>query len=222
MKNRIVFFLISIILMPCLCFGQNRKISGTITAFNKYPLKHLTVHARKAKTEAVTDENGNFEIEVARNDKIEIRDPVFEPYSRKVGKSDSVVNINVYIHNDEKSLQTVITKGYITREHLDYGAQHLWHENNVYHQFRTVWDAIKHAIPEATISQENGHMGVVLRGNSSITQSNQALIIVNGQVTDDPGYIQPDNIYRITRLSMSATALYGSRAANGVISIETR
>lgn len=62
-----------------------------------------------------------------------------------------------------------------------------------------------------------------IRGDRSILGSNEPLILVDGVVTDDIGYISPDEVERIDVLKdASSTAIYGSRGANGVILITTR
>ena len=62
-----------------------------------------------------------------------------------------------------------------------------------------------------------------IRGDRSILGSNEPLILVDGVVTDDIGYITPDEVERIDVLKdASSTAIYGSRGANGVILITTR
>ncbi len=62
-----------------------------------------------------------------------------------------------------------------------------------------------------------------IRGDRSILGSNEPLILVDGVVTDDIGYITPDEVELIDVLKdASSTAIYGSRGANGVILITTR
>ena len=114
-------------------------------------------------------------------------------------------------------------EGYITKDNLDFGIKNLWKKNNVFSQFHDVFEAIKYALPEATIiTDSDGKRGVEFRGTKSIEYNNKALIVVDGMVIDDPGFLPPSSIYRITKLTSTASALYGSRAANGVVNIETK
>ncbi len=201
---------------------QFHKISGTLVAFDKFPLKHVKIKAKKAKTEVLTDDNGHFELVVKDKDVIQVNDPIFYPYSKKLKEDDKDLRINLFIKNDDATMEAAVNEGYITNADMDYGRNNLWKKNNVFYQFRDVYEAIKYAIPSATIIYEGTTEGVSFRGTKSILHSNRALILVDGQVIDDPSDIQPSVIYRITKLSHTAAALYGSRAANGVISIETR
>ena len=192
----IVLFLVT----PLTAFGQTRKITGTVVAFEQFPLKHVVVKARKAKTETTTDENGKFEIEVVSNkDMLMIKDPVFLDYSKKIGENDNDLHINLIIKNDEQSMNEAVSSGYIASTDMDYGRNHLWKYNNVFYQFNDAYEAIKYALPEARIVIENGRKGVQFRGAKSITQSSAALIVVDGVVVDDVGFLTGASIKRITK-----------------------
>src|SRR5690606_34266694 len=68
-------------------------------------------------------------------------------------------------------------------------------------------------------------MSIVIRGANSLTQDNSPLYVIDGFPIEDPetAGINPDDIESINILKdASATAIYGSRAANGVIVIETK
>ena len=75
----LIFF--SLLTFPLLSSSQTRKLSGTVLSFNKYPVKGVTVKAKKAKTEAVTNEVGEFEIEVKTKDVLRIKESVFMEYN---------------------------------------------------------------------------------------------------------------------------------------------
>ena len=207
---------------PVIGFSQTHKITGTVKAFNKFPLKHVTVKARKAKTEVKTDENGKFELEVNKNDVIQIKESVFLDYNKKVSENDKSLDINLIIKNSDKDREKVVRDGFIAREDLEYGMANLWQWNNEFTQFSDPYDAIKYALPESTIIVENGRKGVQFRGPKSITGSNAALILVNGVITEDASFVNPSEIISIRKLTTSQAALFGARAANGIVSIETR
>ncbi len=211
-----------ILLMPLTATCQFHKISGTVLVFGKFPIKQLKVKAKKAKTEALTDSTGHFELVAKTSDIIQVNDPVFYPFSKKVEQQDSVIQIKLFVKNDDEDMQKAVDAGYISNSDMEYGKENLWQNNNIFYQFHDVYDAIKYALPEATIIYEGSTKGVEFRGTKSIYHSNRALIVVNGQVLDDPSDLQPATIYRITKLSTAAASLYGSRGANGVVSIETK
>ena len=214
--------LIIFLVTPILGFSQTRKISGTVVGFDKFPLKNITITAKKAKTKAITDDKGYFEIEVRKNDLIRIRETVFVEYSKKISDDMKSLQINLIIKNDQKSIEKVVEEGYLSREDMEYGRKNLWHLNNEFRQFNDAYDAIKYALPESTIIIENGKKGVQFRGPKTIYGSNLALILVDGVIVDDVSFINPGDIISIMKLNSSAAALYGARAMNGVISINTR
>jgi len=215
------FFFVFVVI-PILCFGQTSKISGTVVAFNKFPLKNITVTAKKAKTEAVTNDKGQFEIEVKKNDILQINESEFIEYSKKISKNDNDLNINLIIRNNERDMKNVVEQGFITQQNLDYGVKNLWHWNNEFSQFTDTYDAIKYALPESTIIYEDGRKGIQFRGPKTMTGSNFALILVNGVIADDVSFVTPADIISIRKLSSTQAALFGARAGNGVISIETQ
>lgn len=207
---------------PLISPAQTRKITGTIVAFKKFPLKNITVTAKKARTQTVTNEMGQFELEVKNKDIIQIKESAFEEYNRRISNSDQELEINLIVKTDEKDMNKAVKQGNISREDLIYGIQKLFYANNIFSQFNDVYQAIKYAVPECRIITENGQRGVQLRGPKTITGSNMALMIVNGVIVDNVDFVTPIDIVKIRRLTTPQAALFGARAANGVITIETR
>jgi TonB-dependent starch-binding outer membrane protein SusC len=217
-KLILLIFLVS----PAYTFSQSRKISGTLVAFEKFPLTNVRIMAKKAKKTAISDDKGYFEIEVLKNDLLRIRETAFVEYNKKITDDVNSIQINLIIRNDQKSIEKAVEGGYITRENLEYGMKNLLHFNNEFSQFSDAYEAIKYALPESTIIIENGKKGIQLRGPKTMSGSNMALLIVDGVIVDDVNFINPGDILGISKLSSSASALYGARAMNGVINIKTR
>ena len=218
--RRFVFTII--IIVPILGYSQTRKLTGTVVCFNKYPVNNITVEAKKAKTEAVTNENGEFEIEVKNNDVIRIRESVFLEYNQKVTEETESLKINLIFENSKKNVEVATNAGFISKEDLEYGLEYLFQENSFYSTFTDAYQAILYALPESVLIVENGQKGIQFRGPKTITGSNAALILVDGVIADDVSFVNPVQIISITKLSSSAASLYGGRGGNGVISIRTR
>jgi len=217
-----IFIFLSFLISPLLSSSQTRKISGTVLSFNKYPLKGITVKAKKAKTEAITNEAGEFEIEVKTKDVLRIKESVFMEYSQKITEETQSLKINLIFENKGKNIKIASEAGYLAREDLEYAVENLYFENNIYAHFVSVFDAIKYALPETTIIIEGGQKAVQFRGAKSIHGSNAALMLVDGVIVEDVSFINPPQIVSISKLSTSQAALFGARAANGVILIQTR
>ena len=221
MKRLFLFALVSI----CFSFvlqAQTMEVKGTVYAFNKYPLKNVTVKAKKSKQETKTDENGRFTIEVKAKDQLNIEAVAFEKFTYRLGNDPETIKVNLIYIDKKKNLDLAANGGFISRENLQYGLQNLGHENNVFSSFTNVFDAIIYAIPAARVMSENGVQKIQLRGVKTTTGSNAALIVVNGFLNDDVSYIIPSDIVSIKQLQPSAAAIYGTGSANGVIAIKTQ
>ena len=222
--NRVFFYtLFSLLLiLPLAATAQPLKVRGTVVAFNTYPLSNVEVKARKAKTAVRTDSAGYFELEVGKKDVILISESGFADYSRKLTDSDGSVRINLIILNTPGNPERVARAGYISRENMEFGFANLANENNIYSTFTDIYDAIRYAEPSANIIVENGVKGVMFRGNKTFQGSQMALVVVDGVIVDDISSIIPSQVMSIRKLSGPAASIYGARAGNGVIAIETR
>lgn len=216
------FIFFSFLILPILCSGQTRKLSGTVLSFNKYPVKGVTVKAKKAKTIAITNEAGQFELEVKTKDVLRIKESVFVEYNQKITEEMQSLKINLLFDNKGKNIEIAADAGYLSREDLEYAVENLYLENNIYAKFTDVFDAIKYSLPETSIIVEGGQRAIQFRGAKSIYGSNAALLLVDGVIVEDVSFINPPQIVSISKLSTSQASLYGARAANGVILIETR
>ena len=217
------FLLIAIFVIPFAGLTQTPKVSGTIISFNQFPLGNVTISAKKAKTVAVTDDRGRFEIEVKKNDVLRIKEPGFAEHSHRVTDFEKSIRINlIFLVEEDDNVELVVSRGHMSQTNLEYGLQNLSHENSIYGQFTDAYDAIKYAIPSATIINQGGGKGVQLRGTRSFTASSAALIVLDGLIVDDVNFVTPSTIISIKKLDNSQAALYGGQGANGVILIETR
>lgn len=202
-------------------FAQTITVEGKITAFNKYPLANIEVKAKKSKAISTTNTNGIFSIEIKKKDVLSIRNPLFHLYEEKVSEKTGVLSINLFFDENDENVKKAIEKGYFTEADLNYALENMGRENNIFSLFNDVYEAIKYAIPEASMVEKNGSVGFILRGTNSIHGSNKAIYVVNKNVVGDISYIIPSEIRKIWKLPTSQSAMYGSRAGNGVICIET-
>ncbi len=222
MKTRVQWLVIfSFIIIPLMGFGQTRKISGTVTSFKQYPVKGITIKAKKAKTETKTNEKGEFVIEVKKKDVIKISESVFQDYTMKITDDIQSLDINLIFDNTGRNYEIATEAGYLSKENLEYALTNLSEANNPYANFVNVFDAIKYALPETTLIVENGNRAVQFRGAKSVYGSNAALMVVDGVIVEDVSFINPPEIKSIAKLPPSQASLYGARAGNGVIVIET-
>lgn len=217
-----ILLIITLITLSFLGYSQNRVIEGYVISFKTYPIKNIKVTAKKSKEVITTDENGFFRIEVEKGDVIRIKDPVFLNHQMKVSDDIDNMNINLIFEDSEKNIEKAVQKGYFKEEDLLYALENLYRKNNIYSHFADVYDAIKYAVPQAqSVEITTGEKAFVLRGINSLTGNNFALYLLNNKLIQDVSFIDPMEIKKIRALSNTQAALYGSRAAAGIISIET-
>lgn len=221
MKNRISFFLI-LFAFSFTAKAQTSEIVGTINSFNRFPLKNVSITAKKSKQTTVTDDNGRFKISVNKNDQLIIEAEAFKKFIYRTKENENSIKVNLIFEDKKKNKEIAINGGFISREHLEDGLKNFAYENNVYSSFTNIFDAIIYAIPQAKLISENGLQKVQMRGAKSTTASNAALMVVNGFLTEDVSYIIPSNLVSIKLLPPSAAAIYGTGSINGVIEIKTK
>ena len=84
--------------------------------------------------------------------------------------------------------------------------------------YTNIFEMIKGEVPGVIVSGSS----IKIRGGSSLTQNTEPLYVVNGVMVSQIGDILPDAVKSIEVLKGTAAAIYGSRAANGVILIKTK
>ena len=248
MKARLRFiFMLLFMVLVYQVKAQERTVSGKVTsATDDSGLPGVNVVLKGTATGTVTDLDGNFKVSVPDSEAILLFSSIgFSNQEVKVG-SRSVIDI--VLQEDVKQLgEVVVTAFGVEREKkaLGYAVQELDAEELVKGQVRSPLQSLQGKVAGVQIGNASGALGasttVVLRGTSSLTGSNQALFIVDGvpinNVNNNGGGvlagavdggnaandIDPENIESVTILKgASASALYGSRAANGVVLITTK
>jgi TonB-linked SusC/RagA family outer membrane protein len=247
MKKRLLQLLFLLTLASASAYAQT--VTGTVTAAGDgTPVPGVSVLLKGSSSGTTTDSEGKFTLTVPdpQNSVLVLSFIGFATQEIAVGNQS---NINVVMQEDTKELsEVVVTALGIQREAktLVYATQtvptgqltEVRDANNVINSFQG-------KIANAQINQGSGGPGsgarIVLRGNRSIQNSNNALIVVDGvpinnstssaagsdfgsiQSSDGASNINPDDIESVTILrGASAAALYGSEAGNGVIVITTK
>ena len=229
---------------PFAMMAQAVNVSGTVTSSEDgLAMPGVSIIVVGTTTGTSTDFDGNFSIDANEGDKLQFS---FIGYSDKtVAVSGS--SMNVVLNPDAAALdEVVVTAVGITREKkaLGYSVTSVGSEELSAGAPMNAMDGLKGKVAGVSISNSSGAPGsstkVILRGYSSIGGNNQPLYVVDGSPinnssTGSTGFtrsadfgngaqdINPDDIANVSILKgASATALYGSRAANGVILITTK
>jgi TonB-dependent SusC/RagA subfamily outer membrane receptor len=200
--------------------AQTRVVYGKLTAFNKFPLKNIEVHARKTRSSVVSDSTGMFSIVCKESDNIRIKPKAFQPVSRKVTPETDTLHINLIFVDTKSNRELATGYGYINERDLTYALGHLAHENNEFCNYSNIFELMQGRFAGVTVNVSQ--QTVYVRGVTSITTSNEALYVLDGMVVNDIGFVHPCEVKSIEILKDGMAAIYGSRGANGVVLIETK
>ena len=206
-----------------------RTIKGVvIDDESKQTLPGASVKVRNSNTAVSTNVNGGYTIQAKSGDVLVFSFIGYESKSITVGNSST---INVALSPDSKSLNEVFVIGYgtVSRPDLTGSVAQVKMVDMEKSPVSSFEEALAGRVPGVTVSSSDGQpgegMSVIIRGASSLTQSTSPLYVIDGFPVEDfdRGSINPDDIESINILKdASASAIYGSRAANGVVMIETK
>jgi len=224
-------------------------ITGTVRGPDSQPLGGVTVVVKGTKHGVVTDANGRFTLAANIGDVLEISSIGFETQSYPIKNASSALTI-VLKHSDNKLDETAVIGYGTTTKRLATGSVGTITSKDIENQPVTnVLQALEGRIPGLLISQTSGQPGagvtVNIRATGSLLSGTYPLYIVDGvPFVSEPLYtaggnttrnmtpsygnsplnmMNPSDIESISVLKdADATAIYGSRGANGVILITTK
>jgi len=220
---------IIIFLFPLFTFSQNRLITGTIEDSMRKPLEGVTVKVKNRNISTVSDKDGHFKIKVDEdNVTLSFSHIGYATKEIKVGVS---TNIDVYLIESTSTLNEVVVIGYgsVKKKDLTGSVSKVDMSDLQKAPVRSFDEALAGRVAGVQVSSSDGQPGaavnIVIRGNNSITQDNSPLYVIDGFPIENPNnnIIDPSEIESMEILKdASATAIYGSRGANGVIIITTK
>jgi TonB-linked SusC/RagA family outer membrane protein len=224
-----------------------KQVTGKVTDVKDgTPLSGASVKIKGTSKGTLTDANGEFRISVSGNDVLVVSSVGYSDREVPVGDQTS---LNITLTQGENVMNEVVVTALGIRRsknQLPYSAQQVSGAEISKTRDDNFLSSLSGKVSGLEIRQGNtlgGSTNVVLRGFKSLTGNNQALFVVDGipfdnsntntnnQLTGRGGFdygnaaadINPDDIESINVLKgAAATALYGSRAANGVIVITTK
>ena len=217
-----------LLLFSCIGFSQSGKIvSGTITSSDGEPLPGASIVQRGTQNGVQSDFEGNYEIRLISGSDILIFSYVgFGAKEETIGARNT---IDVTLQEDAQALQEVVVIGYGSQKKSDItgavssvGSEEL--EKAV---FNTVDQLLQGRSSGVVVTSASGEPGapasIRIRGNNSISGDNSPLYVVDGIPISGVPNFNPQEIENLEVLKdASATAIYGSRGANGVILITTK
>ncbi|MCD0488587.1 SusC/RagA family TonB-linked outer membrane protein [Pedobacter sp. MC2016-14] len=207
---------------------QNRVITGhVVDSEDGLPLPGVSVRVKGTATQGVTNVDGDFKITIKAEDKV-----LMFAYLGYAVKEVPITAANAYpVTLQVQSTQlkeVVVAFGTSTKKELTYSVKEITAKDIEQRPISNLNNAIVGAAPGVQTSTGNGQPGegpeIRIRGFSSISNSNNPLYVLDGAPYEgDINMINPDDIETISLLKDAAsTALYGARAANGIVLITTK
>ncbi len=211
-------------------FAQElRKISGKVRDEKNEPLPGVNIQLKGTTNGASTDANGSYTISVPSQNTSLIFSFIGYKSQEVVAGNSSVVDITLVA--DISVLKEVVVVGYGTqsRETVTTSISKL--DTKVFQNvtFANPASALQGTVAGLRVQSTSGQPGerprVILRGGTSINNPNGStpLYVVDGVIRSDMDNINPTDIESIQVLKDAAsTSIYGARASNGVIIVETK
>ncbi len=210
-------------------FAQKGIITGQVIDMSGNPLVGVTVMVENSAVGTSTNRNGEFSIVAKPSDNLTFSYLGYADYTCPVGKQSRIV---VTMKDDAQMIEDIVVE-------VGYGRQSIKDVTGAVTNVKlhdmlkaptlTFDQSLQGRVAGVQVSSADGQPGsemdIVIRGANSLTQSNSPLYVVDGFPIEDfsAAAINPVDIESMVILKdASATAIYGSRAANGVIVIETK
>lgn len=221
------------ILLSANAFAQQMVVKGVVKDTTGEPVIGANVVVKGTTNGTITDFDGNFQLNANKGDIITIS---FIGYQSQ--EAQAAASMNIILKDDTELLDEVVVIGYgsVKKDDLSGSVVAIKAEEMNKGAVTSPQELIMGKVPGLSVSQGDGAPGagstIRIRGGASLNASNDPLIVIDGiPVSNDaaPGTpnalatINPNDIETFTVLKdASATAIYGSRASNGVIIIQTK
>ena len=241
MIRKLLFTLLSLLFVSLAAHGQTSSIIGKIIDIEGLPVYPATLVLEGKGIGAQTNENGEFEIKFVPTGTVVliVRSTGFVTYNQEIiVSSGTVLNQNIILSKEAKEYDEVVVIGYGTTRTKDLtgAATVITEKNFLQGSLATPEQLIMGKVAGLKVTSNDGAPGsgstLRLRGGTSINASNDPLIVIDGVPIDNGGIagaanplslVNPNDIASFVILKdASATAIYGARAANGVILITTK
>ena len=231
MKRGIILLMIFSLIISVNIEGQksNKKniVSGYITDVNNQPVAGAMILADRLETGVVTSKKGFYKVRITPETRM------IGVYSELNGSAETPadggpeINIVLYgnyaiqgfipaIPADEEMVN--IGYGKVSKKDLTTPTGQINGKDNKYDSYTSIYDMIRGEVPGVQVVGTQ----ILIRGMSSINSSNDPLLVVDGMPVSSIDNISPREVKSISVLKGSDAAIYGTRAAGGVILIDLK
>ena len=219
------FLLFQLKLMSQNTSPPTQNTSGVVTDETGIPLAGVNVMVKNSNIGVATDKEGKYKINVAENGML-----IFS----FVGKLSLEVpvagqtTLNIKLEDANKSLSDVVVVGYGSQKKVNLIGSVVTISNKdlTASPVSNISNALAGRLPGAIIQQSNGEPGndgasILIRGASTLG-NNEPLVVIDGILGRDLNSVNAHDVESISVLKDASAAIYGARAANGVILVTTK
>lgn len=228
MEKRLVTFIACLFLSLGMALAQTRVTGTVVSAEDGEPVIGASIKVLGTNTGTVTDADGKFQLNVAKGKELEIS-YIGMQTKRVVVKGGT---LSVQLEGDENTLDELVVTGYGSARKLGTIAGSVATVSGDMLANRpsaNVADALQGQVAGMQVYTSSGEpsatTSMTIRGTTSINASTDPLFILDGSEISSNTFVSlnPNDIENITVLKdASSTAIYGSRAANGVVIITSK
>ncbi|WP_233145481.1 SusC/RagA family TonB-linked outer membrane protein [Labilibacter marinus] len=228
-KNRLrLLIAMSLFMSTLMTFAQQTVITGKVTDTTGAPLPGVTVFFTGTTSGTITDIDGKFSLKKAVEGNSMLTFSFIGMKTQEVDVAEKT-EVNVTMEPDAVGLEEVVAIGYGTAKKGDLTGAVTTVDTDDFNKVPATspLQALQGRASGVQITTSSGMPGsssdVLIRGTSSINGTNKPIYVVDGVITTGIDNLNPNNIESVSVLKdASAAAIYGARAANGVIIVTTK
>lgn len=218
-------FLFAFLLAVSFLSAQSRMVEGTVSGSKGAPLEGVNVTVQGSSNGVTTDNKGHYWISVNPGAILSFS---YTGFNSQEEKTDGRTVINVVMAENSRVLEDVVVVGYGSQKkvNLSGAVAQVSGKDLINRPVPNATSALQGVLPGVTVIRGSGQpgsegYGIRIRGFSS-ANSASALVLVDG-IEQDINLLDPNDIESISVLKdASASAIYGARAAAGVILVTTK
>ena len=204
---------------------QNRKITGNVVDDSGETLPSASVRVKDSTIGTTTDSDGNFSLDIPENAVLIVSYVGYKPQEITVGNQQ---HLSITMVSDSELLDEIVVVGYgvVKKSDLTGSVGSIKAETISSKGSTSVLESMQGQVPGVNISQSSSRAGdgfnMAIRGKSSLG-GGSPLYVIDGVVCENMNFLNPMDIEKVDILKdASSTAIYGSRATNGVVMITTK
>ncbi len=226
--NIVLLMLFTLTLSGAL-LAQSRPVKGVVrSSANGSPMEGVNVRVKSGQQGTTTDADGSFSLAATATDILVFSYVGYKSQEVLVGNQTT---INVSLEGSSSSLSDVVVIGYgtVKKKDLTGSVGSVNVSDMAKAPVASFAEALAGRVAGVQVSATDGQPGaginITIRGPGSLTQNTTPLYVIDGIPVEnpDPATLNTEEIESMTILKdASSTAIYGSRAANGVILIQTK